>query len=478
MKKGILIAFSMLMLASAYAQTSPAITSWMINNTGITGRHYLEGNSTPIVDTFPANVQLVQYSDDYVYINSSGIPAYIIGPYPDGNPALGTDNEHLFKLPLAPVENTGTLTATPFGPIGVLINGVPIYDYKDGASYSLSTGQDEMGNPMGGGSGDGAWNRNAIMAENEGFDCAKGHPSPMFSGGGPGSGTLVGGTYHHHQNPTAFNLDLVEISSICDLYLADGLYTIDSTEHSPLLGFAFDGFPIYGAYGYDNTDGTGGIVRMESSYQKRNITTRTEYADGTNVTDGPAVSSTYPLGWYREDFEFIASSGHLDEHNGRFCVTPEYPDGIYAYFATVDENWNSAYPYMVGPEYYGVVEQSNITVGGGAGVTISEPVTVFTPDTSTTPDTTVGVGAAPDLQEIDVTVFPNPSADLVAVQVAGVSTKDLHVVVYNLQGQLVAEGTINQGSTIWHLDTRTLYNGDYILVVGNNQVTKRFVIAR
>jgi len=25
----------------------------------------------------------------------------------------------------------------------------------------------------------------------------------------------------------------------------------------------------------------------------------------------------------------------LDEHNGRFCVTPEFPNGVYAYFCTI-----------------------------------------------------------------------------------------------------------------------------------------------
>jgi hypothetical protein len=41
----------------------------------------------------------------------------------------------------------------------------------------------------------------------------------------------------------------------------------------------------------------------------------------------------------------------LDVHNGRFCITPEYPEGIYCYFATVDANYNSAYPYVVGQRF-------------------------------------------------------------------------------------------------------------------------------
>ncbi|WP_107039659.1 YHYH protein [Brumimicrobium mesophilum] len=44
----------------------------------------------------------------------------------------------------------------------------------------------------------------------------------------------------------------------------------------------------------------------------------------------------------------------MDEHNGRFYITPEYPNGAYAYFATVDEYWNSVYPYVFEPTFYRV----------------------------------------------------------------------------------------------------------------------------
>lgn len=88
------------------------------------------------------------------------------------------------------------------------------------------------------------------------------------------------GNYHHHQNPSAFDLDLTVISTVCNLYDADGLYKINTAIHSPLIGFAYDGFPIYGAYAYKNLDATGGITRMKSSYQLKTQTTR---------TNGPSV---------------------------------------------------------------------------------------------------------------------------------------------------------------------------------------------
>ena len=156
------------------------------------------------------------------------------------------------------------------------MNGVALFDYRDGVSWSNSL-QVLKGGPLMG-MGDNVWNRDAVVGERLGFDCAKGHPAM--------------GNYHHHQNPSAFGLDRKVISTVCDLYAADGLYVLDSTKHSPLLGYTYDGFPIYGAYGYKNADGTGGIARIKSSFFLRNITDRTVYANGSDVIDGPAVSTT------------------------------------------------------------------------------------------------------------------------------------------------------------------------------------------
>ncbi len=342
----------------AQAQLGPNITQWLVNTTSITGRHYVSGNSTPITDAVQANVQNVKYSANQVYVTCTGIPSYVTGPFLDGNPSLATNQNAIFRLPRNPVQNTGTPTNTTGGNIGIFINGVAFFDYRDGVSWRNATQQLCGGpiQPMC--AGDGVWNRDAVPAERAGFDCSKGHPAM--------------GNYHHHQNPSAFNLDINVISTVCNLYAADGLYAIDSTRHSPLLGSAYDGFPVYGAYGYANADGTGGLKRIRSSYQVRNITVRTHYANGTDVTDGPAVNATYPLGYFREDYEYIAHAEpyYLDAHNGRFCVTPEYPGGTYAYFCTVDANWNSAYPYIVGPTFYGVVSGAKVA-------SIAESVTTY-----------------------------------------------------------------------------------------------------
>jgi hypothetical protein len=432
------------------AQTNPAITSWLINTTDLKGRHYVNGNSTPIQDNVLANTQSVQYSGSWVYIKATGIPAYITGPFLDGNPSIATAQTGYFKVPLNPVQNTGTPTNTTGGDIGAFINGVALFDYRDGVSWQNSSNS-LKGGPLGG-MGDMVWNRDAVVAERHGFDCAKGHPAM--------------GNYHHHQNPSAFNLDLKVISNVCDLYLADGLYTLDSAIHSPLLGFAFDGFPIYGAYGYKNADGTGGIVRLKSGFHLRNISVRNTYANGNTVTSGPPVNTTYPLGYFREDYEFIpgTSPDVLDEHNGRFCITPEYPQGIYAYFCTVDDNWNSAYPYAVGPTFYGVKSASKVTA-------INETVTTYNPATAVT-----------ELESnFKMNIFPNPAGDFVAVQVEGLLKDALSARMFDLTGKLMQEVKIQPGSTIAYFDCRTFYSGVYVVSVELNGKTvggKKLVVEK
>ncbi len=212
-------------------------------------------------------------------------------------------------------------------------------------------------------------------------------------------------------------------------------------------------------------DGTGGIVRMKSSYKLRNISVRTHHADGTDVADGPVVSATYPLGYFREDYEFTASAepDFLDVHNGRFCVTPEYPQGIYAYFATVDEKWNSAYPYVVGPTFYGVRSASKVQ-------TIGEPVTTYNPNSATSESA---------LNNFDIAIFPNPSGDFFAIQIEGLLREKMDLRLFDLSGKLMQQTEIQAGSTIGYFDVRTLYAGVYvvsILVDGQVISNKKVVV--
>jgi hypothetical protein len=369
----------------------------------------------------------------------------------DGNPSLATNQNAIFKISRNPVQNTGVPTNTTGGNIGIFINGVALFDYRDGVSWQNATNS-LKGGPLGG-MGDQVWNRDAVVGEKLGFDCSKGHPAM--------------GNYHHHQNPSAFKLDLNVISTICNLYDADGLYSIDSNSHSPLIGFAYDGFPIYGAYAFKNVNGTGGIVRMKSSYKLRNITNRTTDALGNAVTPGPAVNGTYPLGYFREDYEYIPTGAgtpdYLDEHNGRFCVTPEYPNGVYCYFATVDDKWNSAYPYAIGPTFYGVKNAQKVA-------TITEAVSVYSPT------------AVDDFSSIirEISIYPNPVNDLLAIQVNQLNTQNIDLTMYDINGNIVNQTTLYAGSTIAYFDTKTLYSGTYFLNIscGNQRINKKISVVK
>lgn len=451
-KKGIFfISIVLLSFANSFAQ--PALSAWLQNTNGTLSRHYVNGNQTPIQDNDSVNVQTVLYSPNWVYVRTKGQPSYVTGPFLDGNPSIATNQNAIFKISRNPVQNTGVPSPTTGGNIGIFINGVALFDYRDGVSWSVAANA-LKGGPLGG-AGDNVWNRDAVVAEKGGFDCSKGHPAM--------------GNYHHHQNPSAFKLDLNVISTICNLYDADGLYSIDSNVHSPLIGFAYDGFPIYGAYAYKEVNGTGGIVRMKSSYKLRNIAVRTQYADGTPVAAGPAVGGNFPLGYFREDYEYVptnaATPDYLDEHNGRFCVTPEFPGGIYCYFATVDSKWNSYYPYVVGPTFYGIKNAQKVP-------TITEPVTIF----PATPNATADISKT----LADMTVFPNPANDLIAIQVNNLNKKDIEIKLFDLSGRQVNKTTIFAGSTIAYFDVKTLYSGTYFVHMqcGNEKAVKKISILK
>ena len=119
----------------------------------------------------------------------------------------------------------------------------------------------------------------------------------------------------------------------------------DSKYHSPILGWAYDGNPIYGPYGFSNIDGTGQIRRMVSGYENQ-----------TTSINRPQ----FDTGFFVEDYIFTGR-GDLDDHNGRYCVTPDYPNGVYAYFITINNVVDSSgpfndyrrpvFPYVVGNSY-------------------------------------------------------------------------------------------------------------------------------
>jgi hypothetical protein len=290
------------------AAITPELTTWMDNCDGTTG-----------FNGILANVQKVEYGPTNVFVSSTGIPSHSIGPW-QMNPNQASNQNHEFKIPRIPVPAVTKVT-TPMGPIGAFVNGVPMFNTKDGMTYQNTP-----------------WAQNAVVVEAISMDGCDGHPQ-------------MAGMYHYHQVPECLRTELGD----------------DGSAHSPILGWAFDGYPVYGPLGYSSpNDPNSAVAELRSSYRERSITQRRTLPDGTTLPMnqwGPNVSVQFPLGYYLQDFEYIAALGDLDEYNGRTCVTPEYPSGTYAYFATIDVLGDPAFPYILGLEYYGEPEQDNFPQG-------------------------------------------------------------------------------------------------------------------
>ncbi len=388
--KKLLLALFILTGTQTIAQITPEIYSWIRNTTGATG-----------YNNIPSNVQVVQYSNNNVYVSCTCIPGYSIGPW-GGNPNVPSNQNFVFKITRNPQQNTGTLTTIGLGHTGVWSNGVSVFNVSDAQSYMNQ----------------GIWNRNAYYWEGPGFDNCLGHPQQQ-------------GEYHHHVSPTCLYDDA------------------DSLNHSPIIGYAFDGFPIYGAYSYTNTNGTGAIKRMRSSYVLSTATTR---------INGPAVSVTYPAGCFIEDYIYNAGAGDLDARNGRYCVTPDYPNGIYAYFVTLDDSLNPAFPYTMFGTYYGVVQPGNTGPNSGH-VTITEPTTVF--------NGTAGIDEWNP--EIKITIMPNPVRDYLFIYFDPASANNIRGEIYNTTGQLLFSQDNLQPGISYSFDFTKYQSGNYFMWLTNSK---------
>lgn len=79
--------------------------------------------------------------------------------------------------------------------------------------------------------------------------------------------------------------------------------------------------------------------------------------------------------------------------------------------------------------------------------------------------------------DFNVSIFPNPSSDFMAVQLQGLLTEKVDVKLFDQSGKMLKETSIQPGSTLCYLDTQTLYSGTYLVtyfisgrLVGSDQV--------
>ncbi|MBE2287402.1 MAG: sulfatase-like hydrolase/transferase [Prosthecobacter sp.] len=394
-------AYAALKLQSASYSASgaldePLISSWQTANSGQYARIFptladLNSNTTATTWTrgqgtqaTPAysDVHQVDYSTSWVYVHSTGLASHIMGPW-----YLNAAKTNLFpnypanqavkwRFPRTPVIPT-TKVNTGLGATGRMVNGVSLFDCRDAFSYSTANAADAT--PGGSFTGDGIWNRDAYHNESVTFDPAYAHQA--------------GSNYHYHAQPIALRYQLgdhVDFNPTTNLYTEN---TAPVTKHSPIVAWAQDGLPVYGPYGYSTAmDAGSGVRRMISGFALRDGSNGTAAITVRQVLPawaarvqnrtaalaanqyGPAVGANFLLGHYIEDYEYLGDLGQtlgthfdLNEQNVRFCVTPEFPGGTWAYFTPIQADGTPVFPYTTGRQFYG-------DPIGGAVTTISEPV--------------------------------------------------------------------------------------------------------
>jgi len=376
------------------AKADPQLSSWLetystkyariytsdANKTsGTSVTTWTNGTQTQSLPAY-AGVQDIYYSSSWIYLRTTGMASHIMGPW-YGNSAHTSSfpNDPINQDVLYRIPRTSTLTTAPtsktlttLGAIGYFVDGVAMYDSRDGYVWTGSTESS---------SGTGYWNREAYKNEGATFDPGYAHQDQS-------------GTYHYHANPIALRYQLgdhVDFNSSTKAYTES---TTTPTKHSPILGWVADGYPVYGPYGYSSAlDATSGVRRMICGYQLRDGTNGSDNLTSTGRTtipawaqrlygvsasqSGPNVSTTYPLGRYMEDYLYLGDLGKvqgtdfdLDVYNGRYCVTPEFPNGTYAYFVSIDTSGTPVFPNNIGRAFYG-----NVT--GGIKTAVPETVTSY-----------------------------------------------------------------------------------------------------
>ena len=241
-----------------------------------------------------ANEPRVQFTREgnKLKVEANGIPKHRVGTFPNRyNPNRIDEQSLSITLTLSqepatepiPLHNSSSF-GPPNQPFGIANNGV-LLDPGTAEFYLGDRRAD--------------WNYEALGgAVPLGLDENHGHVQPN-------------GSYHYHGLPKGL---------LNQLGVQEG-------SHSPLIGWAMDGHPIFALYGYkDPKEPKSGVKKLRSSY--RLIPGKRDESSGNprGAHDGA----------FARDYEYVPGLGDLDECNGRYTMTKDFPDGTYAYFLTED----------------------------------------------------------------------------------------------------------------------------------------------
>ncbi len=360
-------------------------------NLAVTTWEHPTGNSQ-LTPTY-SGVHEISVTNTNLYIRTSGLGFHVMGPWLGGRGGIFNNYPgnivRVARFPLNPVVGEIPRTITGGGPVGYLVDGVSMFDSRDALSFRNDVGLDATpGGIREDGPGDGVWNRNAFVTEINTFDVSNAHPLTEL--------------LHHHAQPKGLR-HLLGDSLSYDV--VTNTYTeAPNGQHSPILGWNFDGFPIYGPYGYSHPqDPESGVRRMVTGFQLRDGSngstdlaatgrttipdwiTRNEPGVRTNPlvatqygpdVDSTAANETFILSHYIEDQAYKgdltgltlydenvaatrgfnpATDFDLNEYNVRWGVTPEFPEGTWAYFICIDEAGVSTFPFVMSRYHFGVV---------------------------------------------------------------------------------------------------------------------------
>ncbi|MBY0549021.1 MAG: YHYH protein [Candidatus Obscuribacterales bacterium] len=254
----------------------------------------------PAANAFNEQVSII-ISGDYRVIRSNGIPDHPTGHFPNaGNPNVISEQHYEFQAPKEPKQCKIPSRLRNYMFFGVALNGVP---------FDPGTAEFWKNDPSSG------WTYEAmVLGSRLGLDQNNAHVQPN-------------GAYHYHGTPTGL------------------LERLAAFERPVQIGFAADGFPVYGPFGYKNPEDPKSLIsKLRSSYRVKSGSR----PDKVRGSEGPGGSYD---GTFVQDYEYVAGLGDLDECNGRYGVTPEYPKGTYYYVVT------DGFPFV--PRWFrGVPDQS------------------------------------------------------------------------------------------------------------------------
>ena len=241
-------------------------------------------------------------------LSGNGIPNHEVGTFPNNNnPNTIREINVNKRFTLCPeiISESGLEIVGPALAIAYAINSVKFDPGTAGRCNDL--GECSLAQ------GQGNWNIEALGHDtfNFGDDMNHAHVQPN-------------GAFHYHGMPEL----LVD-------FLGDN-------QGMTLVGWASDGFPVYARYGYSNTNDSNSTIKsLIPSYRLKLQPDSNRPMVLTSLAGGPGQGNTSPntpiaMGAFTQDYEYVEGLGDLDQCNGRFGVTPEFPSGIYYYVVTDD----------------------------------------------------------------------------------------------------------------------------------------------